>query len=202
MISDWITTLFESTGFLTRNHCGPWSGALAGAYIASNAVITLAYVLIPVCLVIIWMKRRHDVEYPWLLLLFAAFIVACAFTHLCDIVVFWWPGYRFFTLISTVTALLSIFTALWLPSVTAAIVRLPTPAMYRQINQELEKAVALRDEAIDESRGTIDALLRQVNHLESMRETGLWVVEQETALRDLKVVLNSKSARRFATQRA
>ena len=25
MIVDWITNLFDATGFLTRDHCGPWT---------------------------------------------------------------------------------------------------------------------------------------------------------------------------------
>jgi two-component system, chemotaxis family, sensor kinase Cph1 len=195
MIAKLFIKLFDATGFQTRNHCGPWSDALIRAYIASNALITLAYVFIPFCLLIIWSKRHRDVEYAWLLLLFAAFITACGLTHICDIVVFWWPGYRLFTLISSVTAMLSVCTALWLPSVTAAIVRLPTPQMYRTIKEELEQAVALKEEAINESKATIAALRRQVNHLDRMRQTGLWVAEQETALRELKTVLESSTAK-------
>jgi hypothetical protein len=39
-------------------------------------------------------------------------------------------------------------------------------------------------------------LRRQLNHLEHMRRTGLWVAEQETALRELKTALDSS----FATE--
>ena len=28
MIVDWFTTLFDATGFLTRDHCGPWTDSL------------------------------------------------------------------------------------------------------------------------------------------------------------------------------
>jgi two-component system, sensor histidine kinase and response regulator len=198
MIVDWFNQLFEATGFLTYNHFGRWSDALVRAYIASNALITLAYLLIPVCLLIVWHKRRHDIEYAWLLLLFVAFITACGLTHLCDIVVFWWPAYRLFTLISSVAALLSVYTAVWLPSLTAAIGRLPTPAMYQKINQELEQAVALTEQVSNESKAAIAALNRQVNHLERMRQTGLWVAEQESALHDLKTVLDSANANEVA----
>ena len=52
----------------------------------------------------------------WMLLLFAAFIAACGLTHVCDIVVFWWPGYRLFTLISVSHGhISSVYTALLLP---------------------------------------------------------------------------------------
>ena len=191
MIADWLIKLFDATGFLTRNHCGPWSKPLIIVYVTSNILITLAYLLIPLGLVTIWRQRRHDFNYSWLLILFAAFISSCGLTHVCDVLVFWWPGYRFFTLVSATTALLSVFTALWIPLVTRSLARLPTLATFQAINAELERASDLKEAAIHESRATISALRRQVDHLERMRKTGLWVAEQESALRDLKVVLDS-----------
>ncbi len=195
MIVDSFTSLFEANCFLTRDHCGAWSSALMLIYIVSNGLITLAYSLIPLCLLIVWRKRRADIEFGWMLALFAAFITACGLTHLCDVVVFWWPGYRLFTLISAVAALLSVYAALFIPAVTRTLVQLPNPAMFRKVNLELEQALALKAAAIDESKGTIAALHRQVNHLERMRQTGLWVAEQESALRELKTVLDSSSVK-------
>jgi hypothetical protein len=195
MIYDWFTKLFEATGFLTRDHCGPWSGSLVWTYILSNIVITLAYVLIPIYLYIIWRKRRYDIPDSWLFLFFAAFIAACGLTHVCDIVVFWWPAYRLFTLISAVAACLSVCTAIRLPYVTKSLVELASLAIFHNINRELELAMALKQEAINESKTTIAALGRQVDHLERMRKTGLWVAEQESALRELKLVLDSSFAK-------
>jgi hypothetical protein len=195
MIVDWFVKLFDATGFLTRDHCGRWSDSLMLTYIVANVLITSAYFIISVCLSFMWRKRRHDIDYSWLLLLFAAFIGACALTHVCDVLVFWWPGYRLFTLISAVTAIVSVYTAFRLPYVTQALVSLPSPSLFQKIHRELEQAIALKEEAINESRGTIAALRRQVDHLERMRKTGLWVAEQELALRELKTVLESPFVR-------
>jgi hypothetical protein len=38
---------------------------------------------------------------------FAAFILFCGMTHLDEIIVFYWPGYRFFGVIDAITAILS-----------------------------------------------------------------------------------------------
>ena len=62
-----------------------------------------------------------------------------------------------------------------------------------EVNRELESAITRKEEAINELGGTVAALRRQVNHLERMRQTGLWVAEQESALRELKAVLASSS---------
>ena len=67
--------------------------------------------------------------------------------------------------------------------------------MFQKITSELKQAIALKEKAINESRGTIAALRRQVDHLERMRKTGLWVAEQESALRELKTALDSSSVK-------
>lgn len=191
MVVDWIRELFDADGFLTRGHCGPWSESLKLTYIASNAVIALAYLLIPFALFVLWRKRRYDIEQPWILLSFATFITACGLTHVGDVAVFWWPGYRLYTLISIVTAVLSIATAMVLPWVVNIALDLPTPEQFRRLNIELQEAVKQKDAAIDGLSDTVTALHRQVDCLEQMRRTGLWVAEQELALRQLRNVLES-----------
>ncbi len=94
-------------------------------------------------------------------------------------------------MISAITALLSVFTAIWIPLVCRVLAELPTLSSFQDINAELKQASDLKEMAINESRATIHALRRQVDHLERMRKTGLWVAEQESALRDLKIVLDS-----------
>jgi two-component system sensor histidine kinase/response regulator len=188
---DWFKDLFDTDGFLTRGHCGPWSEPLKLAYIASNAVIALAYFLIPFVLFVFWEKRRQDIEQPWILLGFMAFITSCGLTHVGDIAAFWWPGYRLFTLISIVTAVLSIATALALPWVVKLLLTLPTPEQFRRLNIELQEAAKQKDAAIVGLSDTVAALHRQVDCLEQMRRTGLWVAEQELTLRQLRNVLES-----------
>jgi hypothetical protein len=195
MIVEWTRALFDATGFLPRGHCGPWTVPLELIYIISNGFIAQAYALVAVCLFLIGRKRSREIEYGWLLPWFSAVFAACALTHVCDIVVFWWPAYRLFTLISGIAAILSISTAMWTPSITKALLAMPSPTVFQQVNKELESALSLNEVAINELRGTITALRRQVDHLERMRQTGLWVAEQESALRELKKVLESPFAK-------
>ena len=110
MIVDWIKALIDTSPFLTRHHCGPWSEPLMQVYVISNGFIALAYLLIAVCLMVIWRKRRGDMKCGWVLVTFAAFIATCGLTHICDIAVVWWPVYRLLTLISAISALLSFAT--------------------------------------------------------------------------------------------
>ena len=195
MIGDWYKTLFDATGFLTRDHCGPWTESLKLVYIVSSAFIALAYLTTAVCLYLIGRKRGRELDYGWLFPCFAGVFATCGLTHVCDVVVFWWPGYRLFSLIMAATAVMSVATTLWIPWLTRIILKIPTRAQFLTVNHELECALALKEEASNEAKETIAALRRQVNHLERMRQIGLWVAEQESALRDLKTVLDSASGK-------
>jgi hypothetical protein len=196
MIVDWITALIDTAPFLTRDHRGPWSKPLIQVYVVSNAFIALACLLIAVCLILIWKKRHRDMKCGWALVTFAAFIATCGFTNICNIAVFWWPAYQLLTLLSTVSAFLSLANVLWLRWLIGLASNLLTAARFRQITLELEDAIKLKDRAINDLNGTINVLHGQLNHLEHMRRTGLWVAEQETALRELKSALDSS----FATE--
>jgi hypothetical protein len=198
MIVDWFRTLLDADGFLTRGHCGPWSESLKLAYVASNAIIALSYFLIPLALYVLWKKRRQDIREPWILLCFVGFITFCGLTHVADVAVFWWPGYRLFTLISAVTAVLSIATAMVLPWVVSVVLDYPTPEQFRRLNIELRTAVEQKDAAISGLSDTVAALHRQLDYLEHMRRTGLWVAEQESTLRELRKVLESSLVREAA----
>jgi hypothetical protein len=195
MIVDWIKELLDASGFMTRDHCGLWTEPLKQAYTISHALIALTYVLIGFCLVVIWKVRRHEMQCGWVLLTFAASSATCALTHVCDIVVFWWPAYRLFTVIAVASALLSAATAMWLPWLTKIALSLLTPERLENVNRQLEDASLQKDRAIKDLNATVAALGRQLDHLERMRQTGLWVSEQETALRDLKIALDYSSAK-------
>jgi hypothetical protein len=195
MIADWFTTLFDANGFKPRGQCGPWTESLAQVYIFANGLTTLAYLIIAARLYAIWKRRRSDTSGGWMILPFLTFFAGCASTYACDVAAFWWPAYRLFTLASIVTAVLSVSAALWLPEVTRTLADMPSLSMFQTITSELKQAISLKENAINESRSTIVALRRQLDHLERMRKTGLWVAEQESALRELKTVLDSSSVK-------
>jgi hypothetical protein len=194
MIVGWIKALIHAPPLPAHDHRGPGLEPLTQVYFASNGFIALAHILIAVCLMVIWKKRHRDMKCGWALVTFAAFLATCGFTHICTIAVFWWPAYEVLTLLSAVCALLSLANVMWLPWLTGLALNLMTPERLRQITLELENAIKLKDRAINDLNGTVSALHGQLNHLERMRTTGLWVAKQETALRQLKTALDSSIA--------
>lgn len=116
--------LFDSTEFVTRNHCGAWTPTLIAVNRISNLLVFLAYFTIPLVLFYLWQNvRRNDAiretigRYPSIILCFVVFIFSCGLTHLCDVFAFDWAPYRLFTLIDLVTASVSVGTAILLPGV-------------------------------------------------------------------------------------
>lgn len=115
---------FDSSDFLTRNHCGAWTDAWMWTYIVGNLFIGLAYFAIPIILFAAWTRNRQLHARRSLIVLFATFILFCGGGHILDGVgAFVWPNYRFFAVWHVATALVSFATAIVLPLVIAAYAR-------------------------------------------------------------------------------
>jgi hypothetical protein len=184
---DW---LFDVHSFITRNQAGPgWTAALVYIYKFSNLVIACSYFSIPAMLMAFWQKRRNDMGGMYILVLFAAFIFSCGLTHLTDILVFYWPAYRLFTLILAITAFLSFLTACALPSVILEMLKLPSREIIHEINGQLQKLTweqHLANISLEERNAK---LAEHIKHLEDMLENNAWMHDKSSALKELKEML-------------
>lgn len=151
---DFFTNLFDTSDFPARWRCGNWSPGLGGLHIVSDLLIWLAYVAIPVVLVLL---TRRKVPYPRLFWLFGAFIFACGTTHLIEAVIFYEPVYRLAGVVKGVTAVVSWATVLALFRVVPQALAMKTPG-------QLEGVVASRTAelkaAVDDLKRT-EAALRE-----------------------------------------
>jgi hypothetical protein len=78
-----------------------------GLRVASDVLITLAYFSIPFTL-IYFVRNRKDLQFHWIFLCFAVFIMACGTTHLMEIRVIWHPTCWLSGGIKALTALASV----------------------------------------------------------------------------------------------
>jgi PAS domain S-box-containing protein len=101
--------LFDTTGFRPRAECGDWSAGLMWLHIGSDLFIWLAYVSIPLVL-IFFVRRRSDLPYPRLFVLFALFILFCGLTHFIEALIFYRPVYRLSGVVKFATAVVSWLT--------------------------------------------------------------------------------------------
>jgi hypothetical protein len=100
--------LFDTSGFVPRAQCGAWTPALIWLHVVSDLLIWVAYVSIPVILVVF--SRQKGLPFPRVFRLFALFILACGFVHLVEAVIFYEPIYRFSGVLKAVTAAVSLMT--------------------------------------------------------------------------------------------
>lgn len=147
-------------------------------HVCSDATIALAYLAIPIALLLM-IRRREDLEFSTLFWLFGTFILACGATHAMSIYVLWNPAYRLEGLLKALTATVSALTAIatfrllptavaW-PSAAALEeeiqVRKRAEADVRELNATLEQRVAQRTQELRLSNSRFQAAMDAVGDI-------------------------------------
>src|SRR5215472_4496572 len=133
-------------GFWPHGQCYLWDHALVGLHAGADVLIALAYYLMPVLLIYL-VRKRQDLPFHSIFVMFGAFIIACGTTHAMGVVTLWWPLYWLAGGVKVATAAISWATAgLLLPLVPRALA-LPSPAQLAQANRDLQAEVAQRQRA-------------------------------------------------------
>jgi len=145
-----------SEQFIPHGHCYLWKPGLVWLHVVSDSLIALAYYSIPLMLVY-FVRKRKDLPFDWIFLLFGAFIVACGTTHVMEIWTLWHPDYWLSGFFKVITAIASVSTAMLLiPSMPKA-VALPSPA-------QLEAANVILQNEINERKRAEEKLLHNAFH--------------------------------------
>ncbi|MEA5464978.1 PAS domain-containing sensor histidine kinase [Leptothoe sp. PORK10 BA2] len=172
-----LQKIFFPTQFIPHGHCYLWQPELVWLHLLSDVLIAIAYYSIPIML-IYFVRKRDDVPFRGIFLLFGLFITTCGTTHLMAVWTLWHPAYWLSGTIKAITAVVSIYTALSLIPTIPAALALPKPEALRQINQQLGSEI--------EDRKQAEAQLHQLNQELEAR------VEARTAdLRDSEQRLRS-----------
>ncbi|GAX40602.1 two-component sensor histidine kinase [Tolypothrix sp. NIES-4075] len=135
-----LQSFFSDGSFIPHGHCYLWKPWLVWMHIASDSLIALVYYSIPIILVY-FVKKREDLPFKWIVLLFGAFIVSCGTTHIMDVWTLWHPTYWLSGFIKVITALVSLSTAIALLPVIPKAIALPSPAQLETANCQLKLAL-------------------------------------------------------------
>ncbi|MBV6624278.1 MAG: PAS domain S-box protein [Rivularia sp. (in: Bacteria)] len=154
-----ISANFLATASLMpHGNCYLWKPGLVGLHMVSDAVIALSYFSIPITLLYI-LRKRKDVPFNGIFLLFAAFIIFCGIGHLIDIWTLWHPDYWISGYVRAMTAVVSFITAIALTYLVPQILTLPTPEnLQSEIEDKKQKEQFLRSiyEGVTEAIFVVD----------------------------------------------
>ena len=110
-MQDYLSTIFNIDRYMPHGYCLLWQPELVWMHVVSDIVITLAYFSIPSGIAFLLYKRKQAIPFRWAFIMFALFIVLCGVTHLTSVFVLWYPFYYFQGILKTLTAMVSLATA-------------------------------------------------------------------------------------------
>jgi signal transduction histidine kinase len=144
-----ISGYFDSTQLAPHGLCLLWRPELIWLHVLSDSFIALAYFSIPIVLSV-FISKRPDFGFGWVICAFVVFITACGATHLFGIWTLWFPDYAAEGAVKGITALASVATAIGLWPLLPKVLALPSPQQLRLANAALigeieQREVALRN---------------------------------------------------------
>jgi PAS domain S-box-containing protein len=110
---------------IPHGYCLSWNSMLLWLNVASDIAIALSNYSIPLSL-LYFIRKRKDLPYSWLFLMFGLFVVACGTTHLMSAVLIWIPLYWIDGYLKLFTAIIAIATAIAMLRIIPLALKLPT----------------------------------------------------------------------------
>jgi two-component sensor histidine kinase/PAS domain-containing protein len=185
-MSQILDYLFGAAGFVPQGACLLWRPDLLALHAVSDGLIALSYLVIPAA-ILVFMRRRTDLPdgARWVGLLFMAFIVAGAATHLAALATLWVPAYGAEGLVKAGAAGISLATAIAVWPQLPKLLVLPSPvtleranAALAEANARLEAKVAERTHELQMIRQRFEQALSRSNITVSIQDRDLkytWV---------------------------
>jgi len=143
-----------------HGHCYLWNEDLVRLHVISDAVISLSYFTIPMALVYL-VRKRDDLKFNYIFVMFAIFIFACGATHLINIFNVWYGAYWLSGSVKLITAIASVGTAILVWPLIPKALAIPSNSQLLVLNQQL------REEA-DENRRQKQQVERLTKDLETL----------------------------------
>ncbi len=133
---------FSSNFMMPHGYCFLWLPEIVWLHVVADLLIATAYFSIPLALWV-FAKKRPDMPFRPLFLMFASFITLCGLTHLFGIMVLWYPYYGVEGLVKLATGAVSALTAVVIWRILPSAIKLPSPKQLQQMNADLQDAYAL-----------------------------------------------------------
>ncbi len=159
--------------FMPHGHCYLWQPQLLWMFILSDSVIAISYFTIPLAFIYL-IKKRIDLEFNWVFIMFSLFIFACGTTHLISIVTIWHPLYWLDASVKSITAIASLATAVMLWRLMPVALTITSNKQLKNTIVKLETEIQKRqlaEQALAELNANLEQLvIQRTNDLSVINE--------------------------------
>lgn len=158
--------MLEGASFLPHGVCFLQQKELILLHVVSDALVAIAYFMIPLVLLYFMRRSRWPISFNWAIGLFAAFIILCGAGHVLDILVIWKPWYWLQGAQRALTAIVSMATALAIIPLVPRLLAMRSPEELEAANRRLRDEIKLREGAEADLRRSLVELKRAVQEQE------------------------------------
>lgn len=137
--------------FMPHGQCFLWIKELVALHALSDGAIFIAYLTIPLALAY-FVHKRGDLQFSWVFMMFAAFILTCGATHALGVWNVWHTDFWLSGSVKALTALISISAAIALWRLMPTLLTLPSPSQLRLANEQLQQGMQHRQLALEALR--------------------------------------------------
>ena len=152
-----------SGDYMPHGHCYLWYPEILWTHVVADTVTAAAYYSIPISIVL-FVRKRKDIEFRAVPILFSAFIFLCGSTHLFAIFTIWNGYYGWQGLLKALTAIVSIATAIFVWRLLPLAISIPSR---HELEREVEAATSeLRDnnDLLEQANSDIRNFLTAATH--------------------------------------
>ncbi len=155
---DALLSFLAPDNFMPHGHCYLWTPKLLWLYVISDGLIALSYFSIPVA-ILYFIRKRIDLSFNRVFLMFSLFIFLCGMTHLISILTIWEPAYWLDASMKGLTAIASAITAIMLWRLMPVLLTITSVKQLQNTVERLQHEVEQRKQA-EKELATLN------NHLE------------------------------------
>ncbi len=186
-----LDTLLSAGAYLPHGHCFLWQPGLLWLHVLSDGLIAASYFSLPAAL-IYFVRKRRDLAFGFLFVMFGVFILACGLTHVMAVWTIWTPDYWLDGAIKAGTALVSVITAVLIWPLIPLALALPSPTQLQAANTELQREVLVRtatERALRETEEAVRHLNEQLEAKVEERTRQLLAAQEELVRKEKLAVL-------------
>lgn len=163
---EFVNKLFDGN-FMPHGHCLRWLPDLLFLHVTGDVLTVIAYFVIPLALIYL-VKKRTDLAFNWIFMMFAAFIFLCGITHLTSLINIWHGYYYLEGIAKFTTGLVSLFTAIMIWRLMPKALAIPSNDEFRTKNEAL---LRVQHELLEANQSLELRVLERTKELERIAQT-------------------------------